>query len=131
MHNNRSPMSDPQIRYDEPSDTLYIAFEPGRPATGVALSEDILLRVDKARGTAVGLSIFNFSVLAQHTEMGPRSVPLTGLAEVSPEVWEMALRILQEAPVRRFLTLSAYAPGGAEPIPITQLKPEIVPSRAA
>ena len=43
----------------------------------------------------------------------------------------MALRILQEAPVHDYLAVSAYTPGGCEPIPIVYLQPEIVPSQAA
>jgi uncharacterized protein YuzE len=124
-------MADPQIRYDEPSDTLHISFVPGESATGIELNENILLRVDKGARTAVGLSLFNYSVLAQSTEMGPRSFPLTGLAVLSEELRAMALRILQDAPVHNYLALSAYTPGGTDPIPITYLRPQIVPSRAA
>jgi hypothetical protein len=32
-------MSEPTIRYDEPSDTLYISFAPGEVATGIELNE--------------------------------------------------------------------------------------------
>ena len=49
-------MTEPQIRYDEPSDTLYVSFAPGESATGLELSDHILLRVDKRRRTAIGRS---------------------------------------------------------------------------
>lgn len=124
-------MPDPQKKYDEPSDTLHISFIPGGSATGIELNENILLRIDKRERVAVGLSIFNYSVMAQPTELGLRSVPLTGLAELSTELRELALRILQDAPVRNYLSLLAYTPGGIDPIPITHLLPEIVPSQAA
>jgi hypothetical protein len=69
--------------------------------------------------------------LAQRTELGLRSVPLTGLAGLSAELRELALRILQDAPVRNYLSLLAYTPGRVDPIPITHLLPEIVPSQVA
>lgn len=104
---------------------------PGGSATGIELNENILLRIDKRERVAVGLSIFNYSVMAQRTELGLRSVPLTGLVDLSDELRELALRILQDAPVRNYLSLLAYTPGGTAPIPITHLLPEIVPSQAA
>jgi uncharacterized protein YuzE len=124
-------MADPTRKYDEASDTLHIVFEPGESGTGIELNENILLRINKGARSAVGISLFNYSILAQYTEMGPRSFPLTGLAVLSEEVREMALRILQEAPVHDYLAVSAYTPGGTEPIPIMYLQPGILPSRAA
>lgn len=112
-------------RYDADTDVIVISFVGGRTATGIELNENILLRIDRTAGVAVGLTIFNFSVLAQPTEMGPRSVPLTGLAELGPEMREMALSILQRSPVSDHLKLSAYAPSSnpAELVPITLLEP--------
>jgi uncharacterized protein YuzE len=117
-------MLDTQIRYDEESDTLQFNFAPGQSATGLELNENILLRIDRAAGEAVGLTIFNFSVLAQPTEMGPRSVPLTGLTELSPELREMALSILQRAPVSDHLKLFAFAPSSnpSELVPIVSVE---------
>ena len=125
-------MVDTQIRYDEESDSLQITFAPGRSATGLELNENILLRVDRSAGEAVGLTIFNFSVLAQPTEMGPRSVPLTGLADLSPEMRELALAILRRSPVSEHLRLSAYAPSAdpRELVPITLLEPTVMTSGA-
>lgn len=118
-------MFETQTRYDEESDTLQFTFVPGQSATGIELNENILLRVDRTPGEAVGLTIFNFSVLTQPTEMGPRSVPLTGLAGLTPEMRELALSILLRRPVSDHLKLSAYAPSSdpAELVPITVLEP--------
>ena len=126
-------MVETQIRYDEESDTLQFSFVPGQSATGLELNENILLRVDRAAGEAVGLTIFNFSVLAQPTEMGPRSVPLTGLADLGPDLREMALSILLRSPVSDYLKLSAYAPSSdpRELVPITLLEPVALTSVAA
>lgn len=125
-------MVETQIRYDEESDTLQFIFAPGRSATGLELNENILLRVDRSAAGAVGLTIFNFSVLAQPTEMGPRSVPLTGLAELEPEMREMALAILQRSPVSDHLKLSAYTPSAdpRELVPIALLEPTAIASGA-
>jgi uncharacterized protein YuzE len=126
-------MAETQIRYDEESDTLQLTFAPGKSATGLELNENILLRVDRAAGAAVGLTIFNYSVLAQPTEMGPRSVPLTGLAELEPPLRELALAILQRSPASDHLRLSAFAPSAdpRELVPIVVLEPLAVVSGAA
>jgi uncharacterized protein YuzE len=124
-------MADPRIRYDQESDTLYISFAPGERATGIELNDHILLRLDKQSRAAVGLTLFNFSLLAQQTEVGPRSFPLSGLAELSPERRALALAVLQSPPVHEFLTVSAYSPTGDEVIPITLVRSERITSRAA
>lgn len=63
-------MTESHVQYDEPSDTLYVLFGPRREATGLELSDQILLRVDRREQVAVGLTILNYSVLAQSTEIG-------------------------------------------------------------
>jgi uncharacterized protein YuzE len=124
-------MSEPTIKYDEPSDTLYVSFAPGEAATGIELNEHILLRVNKAERRAIGLTIFDYSVLAQPTELGLRSFPLDGLNELSHELRELALEVLRTSPIQDILSLSAYTPSAFEVIPIASLKPTIVTRRAA
>lgn len=85
--------------YDEPSDTLTVSFAPGRSATGIELNEHILLRVDTGAREPMGLTIFEFSVLAQLTEMGPRSFPLSGLADIAPELVSSRERFCGEPPL--------------------------------
>jgi uncharacterized protein YuzE len=58
----------PHFNYDQASDTLYISFAPGEKATGIELNDHILLRMNKAERRAVGLTFFEYSVLAQRTE---------------------------------------------------------------
>ena len=115
-------MSEPAFNYDETSDTLYVSFAPGETATGIELSEHILLRINKQERRAVGLTLFEYSVLAQRTELGPRSFPLTGLAELSEELRGIVLEILLHPPVSDILRLSAYTPSALETIPITSLQ---------
>jgi len=84
-------MADPVFSYDEPSDTLYISFLSSEAATGIELTEHVLLKIDKLSRTAVGLALFDYSVLIQQTELGPRSFPLTGLSELSSNMRELVL----------------------------------------
>lgn len=116
-------MDSASFNYDELSDTLYISFAPGENATGIELNEHVLLRLDKSEGRAVGLTIFEYSVLAQRTEIGPRSFPLTGLAQLSGGLRELVLNVISKPPVSNVLSLSAYTPSPVETIPITVLHP--------
>ncbi len=67
-------MTLPTIKYDVESDTLYISFIAGGKGTGIELNDHILLRWDKETNTAVGLTIFEYSLLAPQTEMGDTAV---------------------------------------------------------
>lgn len=113
------------FNYDEVSDTLYVSFEPGEMATGIELNDHILLRIDKNARKAIGLTFFEYSVLAQKTDVGPRSFPLKGLAQLSDELRAMVLEILLRPPVSEILFLSAYTPSLVETIPITSLQPMV------
>ena len=116
-------MTQTTYRYDEPGDTLYISFEPGMKATGVELNDNILLRFEKSSETPVGLTIFDYSLVAQETETGPRSLPLNGLKQLSENVREIVLRLLKRPPVSDVLSLSTYTPSMVESVPITSLQP--------
>src|SRR5438105_15874550 len=99
-------MTTPILNYDEVSDTLHICFTPGEQATGIELNDHILLRINQAERRAVGLTIFEYSLLAQPTEIGPRSFPLSGLAHLSDELRELVLDIAQPPPTSDFLALA-------------------------
>lgn len=116
-------MVEPIFNYDETSDTLYISFSPGEKATGIELNDHILLRFNKSERRAIGLTFFEYSLLAQKTEIGPRSFPLTGLNELSGELREIVLDILLRPPVSDILALSTYTPSFVETMPITSLRP--------
>ncbi len=121
-------MTKPVSNYDEASDTLYVSFSPGEKGTGIELNDHILLRISKAERRAVGLTFFEYSLLAQKTEIGPRSFPLTGLSQLSGELRKMVIDILLSPPVSEILSVSAYSPSFVETIPITSL--QSVPSIA-
>jgi uncharacterized protein YuzE len=115
-------MTQPVSNYDEISDTLYISFAPGEQATGIELTPHILLRLNKQEHKAVGLTFLEYSLLAQKTDMGPRSFPLTGLTELSDDLRDIVLDILQRPPVSDVLLISSYTPSISEAIPITLLQ---------
>ncbi|MCL1465471.1 DUF2283 domain-containing protein [Argonema galeatum] len=115
-------MNKPSIKYDEISDTLTICFEPGVQATGIELTEHILLRINKLQRQAISVSIFEYSVLTQKTEMGNRSFPITGLGQLSSEMREIVFDILLQEPVCKYLHLSAYTLSILETIPIISVQ---------
>ena len=114
-------MSQPMTNYDEMSDALHVTFEAGTQATGIELNDNILLRIDKSRRKAIGLTFFNYSILIQKADFGPRSFPLTGISALSGELQEMVMEIISTSPVKEILSLSTYTPSLAEAIPITLL----------
>ena len=116
-------MTEPIFHYDEASDTLYVSFAPGETATGIALNDHMLLRINKHERRAIGLTLFDYSVLAQHTEVGPRSFPLTGLMQLSEDLRSLVLDILRRPPVCALLSLSAYTPSLVDTVPIASLQP--------
>ncbi len=107
-------MNEPIFNYDEISDTLTVSFFPGESATGIELNENLLLRINKQKQDAVSLSIFNYSILAQKTEAGLRSLPLTGLQELSATLRETVLAILLKKPLSDILAVSTYTPSLSE-----------------
>ena len=124
-------MSEPIFKYDELSDTMYIVFAAGENGTGIELNEYILLRINEIEKRAVGLTLFDYSVLSQRTKIGLRSLPLNGLAELPSDIRETVLGILLSPPVRDVLSLSAYMPSTIETIPITALQDTFLERKAA
>jgi uncharacterized protein YuzE len=116
-------MTEPVYNYDEGSDALYIAFAPAEHATGIELTDHILLRINRQERRAVGITLFDYSILVQQTELGPRSFPLTGLATMPAATREVVLDILLQPLVREILALSAYTPTLAETVPIIAVQP--------
>ncbi|RME75254.1 MAG: DUF2283 domain-containing protein [Chloroflexi bacterium] len=108
--------------YDEISDTLYVSFKPGEKATGIELNEHILLRIDQDKREVIGITFFDYSLLVQVADFGPRSFPLSGLEQLSAEVRELVLDILQSEPVAELLAISTYTPSYSNAIPITFLR---------
>jgi len=116
-------MNQPKIKYDEVSDTLTVSFALGVPATGIELTDHLLLRISQTERKAISIVVFEYSVLAQKTEMGMRSFPMaTGLSRLAKEMQEVVFEILLQKPVCDFLYLSAYTLWLVETIPIISLQ---------
>lgn len=106
--------------YDKEADVLYISFSPGeKPTAAVELNDNILLRFNREEKRAVGLTLMDFSVLIQLTELGPRSFSLGGLTHLEPDWQETVIEIITSPPVNQILKVSSYMPTAAEVVPIT------------
>lgn len=118
----------PVYTYDKDVDILYISFSPGEKATtAVELNDNILLRLNREERRAVGLTLMDFSVLIQRAELGPRSFPLTGLADLEEDWQEMVIEIITSPPVNEILKVSTYTPSVVETIPITSVERPPIP----
>lgn len=115
-------VENPVYTYDKDVDILYISFAPGEKATtAVELNDNILLRFNKQEQRAVGLTLMDFSVLIQPTNLGPRSFPLTGLTDLEEDWRQVVINIITSPPVNQILKVSAYSPSVSETIPITTI----------
>jgi uncharacterized protein YuzE len=114
--NERAPF---KYDYDREADVLYISFAPGEKATtAVELNDNILLRFNRAEKRAVGLTLMDFSVLVQLTKFGPRTFPLSGLADLEPEWQDIVIDLITSSPVDQVLKVSTYTPSFSETIPV-------------
>lgn len=113
------PGQDYTYNYDDEADILYISFSPGEKATtAVELNDNMLLRLNRDEQRVIGLTLMDFSVLVQMTEVGPRQFPLRGLQELEPEWREMVIRLLVQPPLNMILKVSMYTASLGESMPI-------------
>jgi uncharacterized protein YuzE len=118
----------PTYSYDKEADVLYISFAPGEtPTAAVELHNNILLRFNLAEKRAVGLTLMDFSVLVQMTQLGPRSFPLSGLKDLEPDWQEIVIEIITKPPVNQILRVSSYMPSMTEEVPITSVEKPPIP----
>lgn len=117
--NDKAPFN---YDYDQEADVLYISFAPGEKAsTAVELNDNILLRFNRAEKRAIGLTLMDFSVLAQMTRFGPRTFPLSGLAALEPDWQDMVIDIITSSPVDQVLRVLTYTPTPCEAIPVAAI----------
>ena len=114
--------------YDQDVDILYISFAPGEKATAaVELNDNILLRFDRAERRAIGLTLMDFSVLVQPTELGPRHFPLSGLDDLAPDWQEAVIEILTSSPVNHILKVASFSSSAAETTSIVSIENPLAP----
>ena len=116
--------------YDQQADILELFFGANEPATGVELTDHILLRFNRGTRRAVSLTLLHFSILTERTEYGPRSYPLDKLLAVPDDLREQALQLITSMPVSQFLRLSYFQASPTERIPFTYVESqkELVPA---
>lgn len=123
--------NEPTYSYDKDADVLYISFFPGEKATSaVELNDNILLRFNRAEQRAIGLTLMDFSVLVQLTNLGPRSFPLSGLQDLEPDWQEMIINIITKPPINQILKVSVYTPSLTEAVPIALVEKIPIPLTA-
>ncbi len=91
-----------RLVYDEDADILEIFFGENGPATGIELTEQIILRLDRQTQRAFSLTLLHFSVLSVTTEYGPRSFALNKLERLPQNLKDLVVRLLTSLPVSQF-----------------------------
>jgi uncharacterized protein YuzE len=112
----------PKYSYDKEADVLSISFAQEKATAAVELNPNILLRFNRAEKRAVGLTLLDYSVLAQLTKTGPRSFPLTGLADLELDWQDEVVAMITKSPVNQILRVLTYMPSSSESMPITFLE---------
>jgi len=112
-----------RLEYDESEDLLNIFFGDNEPATGVELTDHILLRLDQKMGGAVSLTFLHFSIPTEHTEYGPRSFWLDNLKELPEDLKELVLRVMTTSPINQFMKLSHFQASPTTHVPLAHVEP--------
>jgi hypothetical protein len=112
--------------YDHEADMLESLFETNEPATGIELTDHIVLRLNLQITRAVSLLLLDFSILTERTKYGPRSYPLTTLHTLPEEVRAVVLQVVTSMPMKQFLKVSHFQASPTESVPLTYV--EVQPS---
>ncbi|GEM_PF-5215286 len=91
----------PIYNHDPEGDILYISFSPGEKAkTAVGLTDDILLRFNRAEKRAIGITILNYSDMINDTKKRQQNhyIPLDGLDELKPDWQDDVIETLKRSP---------------------------------
>lgn len=111
-----------RLVYDEEADILEIFFGENGPATGIELTDTMILRLDRQAKRAFSLTLLHFSVLSDHTEYGPRSFPLNKLERLPQDLKELVLRLITSLPVSQFLKLSQFQASAVKRLPVAYVE---------
>jgi hypothetical protein len=108
--------------YDKESDLLDVYFGEKRAAWTIELTDHIILSLDRQTGQAVSLSFLDFTELIHPTPLGPRSFPLTGLADLPLAERELITHALTTPPVNKWLDISVVQTMPDSPFVVTHLE---------
>lgn len=122
-YGNKIYMTAEYYEYDEASDLLDVYFDGKRPAWTIELTGHIMLSIDRQTGQAVSLSFLDFTELIRPTPLGPRSFPLTGLADLPLAERDLVIKILTSSPVNTWLDISTVQTLPDSPFVVTHLEP--------
>lgn len=117
-----------RLVYDTEADILEIFFGENGPATGIELTDQMILRIDQQQKRALSLMLLHFSILSQQTEFGPRNFAIDSLERLPAELRELVLRLLTSPPVNQFIKLShlQLSPQEQRPLAYVETQPSAV-----
>jgi hypothetical protein len=107
-----------RLVYDQEADILEIFFGENEVATGIDLTDHIILRLNQQTKRAVSLTLIDFSILTERTVYGPRSYPLDSLHNLPEELRDLALQLVTTMPVSQFLKVSHFQASPTESAPL-------------
>jgi uncharacterized protein YuzE len=124
MEKDRQEANDARVRweYDADSDVLDVYFGEKRPAWTIELTDNINISIDRNAAVAVALSFLDYSALVESTPFGPRSFPVTGLADLPISERDLVLRIITTEPVSGWLDVSAVEKLPDSPFAVAHLE---------
>ena len=111
-----------QFEYDRESDVLDVYFGPRRPAWTIELTDNITISIDREEKAALALSFLDYTELIRPTPFGPRSFPVTGLADLPIAERDLVLEILNAAPVDAWLDVSTVQTLPDSPFAVAHLE---------
>ena len=118
-----------RLVFDQEADILEIFFGVNESATGIDLTDHIVLRLNQQTKRAMSLLLVDFAILAERTEYGPRSYPLETLNGLPEDLRELVLQLITSMPVSPFLQVSHLQVSPTERVPLTYV--ECQPSMSA
>lgn len=115
-------MHEIKVNYDEEADVLYVSFGRSEHVTGVALADNILLRlyIGKATGKparAVGLTFTNFSRLMACHRDKPLTISLERLRNLREDLLPIVAGVITTPPVSDLLTTELAIAPRVPPLP--------------
>lgn len=111
-----------RLVYDQEADILEIFFGTNEVATGVELTDHIILRLNQQTKRPISLLLIDFSVLTERTEYGPRSYPLNKLDDLPETLRGLVLQLVTSLPVSQFLKVSHFQASPTERVPLTYVE---------
>jgi len=111
-----------RLVYDQEADILEIFFGENGPATGIELTDQMILRVDQKQNRALSLMLLHFFILSEQTEYGPRSFSIDKVQDLPTELRQLVLCLLTSQPVSQFLKLSQFQLSPQEQMPLAYVE---------